>query len=292
MAGSLTEQSRAEELCLLACQPVIPPTPDAASRDAHLTALCARIAAATEPGAQDVVVLPELASMEYSDEAFTRLDALAEPLDGPSFEAFSKLAKTLRCTVVYGFARRTENGVTICQAVVGADGVLLGHYDKLHLAQFGASAEAAAFTPGDHLFSFTVKGLRLAPLICYDIRFADLAQRLASEGVDAVLQCSAYARDLSFHSWRPFVITRAMENGIAWLGLNRAGADWGGSIWCPGHADSDTPEQVFGTDEEFRLLSLPVDFRTGIAEKLPFLKDRRADYANLPMQKGASQEPD
>lgn len=283
MAGSPMEQSKPDELGLLACQPVIPATPDAAARDAHLATLCARIRAATEPGTQDIVVLPELASMEYSDEAFTRLDVLSEPLDGPSFQAFSKLARALGCPVVYGFARQTDEGVTICQAVVGAGGNLLGHYDKLHLAQFGASAEAAAFTPGDHLFSFSVKGLRLALLICYDIRFADLAQRLAAEGVDVVLQCSAYARDLSFHSWRPFVVTRAMENGMAWLGLNRAGPGWGGSIWCPGHADSNHPEQVFAADEEFRLLSLPTDFRDGIARKLPFLKDRRNDYDMLPM---------
>lgn len=166
---------------------------------------------------------------------------------------------------------------------MGPDGKLLGYYDKLHLAQFEASAEATAFTSGDHLFSFTVKGLRLAPLICYDIRFSDLAQTLATEGVDVVLQCSANARDLSFHSWRPFVVTRAMENGLAWLGLNRAGANWGGSIWCPGHADSDTPEQVFGADEEFRLLELPLDFRARIAEKLPFLKDWRSNYSLVPM---------
>lgn len=273
------------DLRLLACQIAIPSTPDEAARDQHLTALCQRLEAATQPGAQDVIVLPELASMEYSDAAFTRLDALAEPLDGPSFRAFSALAQKLRSTVVYGFARKNNGQVTICQAAVGPDGILLGHYDKLHLAQFGASGEAAAFAPGSHLFSFTVKGLRLAPLICYDIRFADLARRLADEGVDVVLQCSAYARDLSFHSWRPFVVTRSMENGIAWLGLNRAGPDWGGSIWCPGHADSDAPEQVFGIDETFQMLTLPLDFRARIAQRLPFLKDRRPDYPALAMKK-------
>ena len=271
-------------LRLLACQAAVPPTPDAAARDAHVAALCERIAAHTPPGSVDVIALPELSTMEYSDAAFLRLAQLAEPLDGPSLARFSALAGKLNATLVYGFARDTGSGVTICQAVIGPDGRLLGAYDKLHLAQFGASAEAAAFTAGDHLFSFEVKGLRIAPLICYDIRFAGLAQRLAREGVDVVLQCSAYARDISFHSWRPFVVTRAMENGLAWLGLNRAGDGWGGSIWCPGYADGEAPEQVFGTGEDFRELSLPLDFRATIAEKLPFLKDRREDYDALPMQ--------
>lgn len=271
------------ELRLLACQTAIPLTPDSTARDAHVAALCSRISAATEPGTLDLIVLPELSTIEYSDEAFTRIDGLAEPLIGPSYQRFAALAQNTNATVVYGFPRKTDTGTVICQAAVAPDGILLGHYDKLHLAQFGASAEAAAFRPGNHIFMFNIKGLKVALAICYDIRFLDLARRLAADRVDLVLQCSAYARDLSFHSWRSFVVTRAMENGFAWLGLNRAGVGWGGSIWCPGFADSVHPEQVFGSDEEFRPLNLPTDFRTRNAEKLPFLVDKRNDYAKLPV---------
>ncbi len=262
----------------------MPITPDAEARNAHVAALCKRLENAAIGQDLDLIVLPELSSMEYSDLAFTRLNALAEPGDGPTFQCFSALAQKLGTAIVFGFARQSERGTTICQAAIAPSGDLLGHYDKLHLAQFGASAEAGAFNAGDHLFCFSVKGLKIAPLICYDIRFPDLAARLAGEGVDVVMQCSAYARDLSFHSWRHFVVSRAMENGMAWLGLNRAGPDWGGSIWCPGYADGDDPEVVFGADEEFRRISLPLDFRRHVAERLPFLKDRRDDYNTLPVQ--------
>lgn len=271
------------DLTLLACQIAIPPTPDAPERDAHVAALTERIRLVAAPRQYDLIVLPELSTMEYSDAAFTWLDVLAEPLKGPSFRQFAQLAQDLQSTVVYGFARRDEVGRhLICQAAIGPDGRLLGHYDKLHLAQFGASAEAGVFQPGNHVFTLTVKGLRIAPLICYDIRFPGLMARLAREGVDVVLQCSAYARDLSFHSWQPFVVTRAMEHGFAWLGLNRAGDGWGGSIWCPGFADSDTPEVVLGRDEAFVPFVLPGDFRQTNLEKLPIGRDGRSDYADLP----------
>lgn len=273
-----------QSLHLLACQTKVPITADGPARDAHVAALCSRIGQTATTTSHDLIVMPELASIEYSDAAFARIDALTEPLDGPSFQQFAALAMTTKAVVVYGFARQSSAGPTICQAAVGPDGNLIGYYDKLHLAQFGASAETAAFVPGGHVFTFMVKGLKVALLICYDIRFSSIAARLAGESVDVVLQCSAYARDLSFHSWRHFVVTRAMENNIAWLGLNRAGEDWGGSIWCPGYADTDTPEQVFGTVEEFRPIDLPLDFRSQNAARLPFLRDGRTDYATLPVQ--------
>ncbi len=268
-------------LRILACQIAVPKIRDASARDAHLENLARLIAANASPCAQDVIVLPELSSIEYSDDAFDRLALLEEPLQGPSFRRFSELAAKLRTTIVYGFPRRGENGRHICQAAVGPDGRLLGWYDKLHIAQFGASAEAAHFQPGDKLFVFEVAGFKLAPMICYDIRFADLAARLAAEGVDVVLQSGAYYRDVSFHSWRPFVVTRAIENSVAWLGLNRAGENWGGSIWCPGYADDQTPEDVLGREETFWRVELPANFKAAAASRLPFQRDRRNDYSQL-----------
>lgn len=272
-------------LKLLACQAAIPETPDVAARDAHLAALAKRIRAEAAPGQYDLIVLPELSAIDYSRQAFSRLDILAEPLEGPSFEIFAALARALRATIVYGFPRRGEGGrFHIAQAAVGPEGELIGYYDKLHLAQFGASIEAGPFNAGEHLFIFEVKGLRVAPVICYDIRFPGLAARLAELDVDVVLQCSAYASDLSFHSWRPFVVTRAMEHGFAWLGLNRAGEGWGGSIWCPGFADEAAPELVCGCKEQFLPLQLSVQFRSELVERIPMAQDRRQDYQTLPLK--------
>ena len=272
------------DLSLLACQVAIPHTRDVGARAVHLADLAQKIRDATRPGIHDLIVLPELSSIEYSAEAFALVNDLAEPLDGPSFQTFSELAQELNTTIVYGFARSDRpHRPKICQAAVGPDGNLIGHYDKLHLAQFGDSAEAGAFAAGDHLFVFTVNGVNVAILICYDIRFPYLAKQLAQEQVDVVLQCSAYARDLSFHSWQPFVVTRAMEYGFAWLGLNRAGDHWGGSIWCPGFADEETPELVFGTEEVLQDLILPQGFRARNDARLPIHSDRRQDYEKLPM---------
>lgn len=55
-----------------------------------------------------------------------------------------------------------------------------------------------------------------------------------------------------FLAWHSFAVTRAMENQVYLLSLNRAGADYGGSVFCPPWLDDDHPPQFF------RLTSKPL----------------------------------
>lgn len=273
-------------LHLLACQIEIPRIRDAAARDAHLARTAEKIRQAIGLVPPDLVVLPELSAMEYSDDAFACLEALEEPLHGPSFETYSALARTIGAGIVYGFALRDGDARYICQAVVDSKGELVGHFEKLHIANYGDSAEAAHFSPGHRLFVFELRGLRIAPVICYDIRFPELTSRLVDLDVDVVLQCSAYATDLSFYSWRHFVVTRAMEAQVAWLGLNRAGDGWGGSVFSAPFVDASAPEQQLGKEERFWPIEIPSDQRARVRAITPYHADRRHDYAALPVIEG------
>ncbi len=273
-------------LHLLACQIEIPQIRDVAARDAHLARTAEKIRKAIGPVPPDLVVLPELSAMEYSYDAFACLGALEEPMYGPSFATYSRLARTIGSGIVYGFALRDGDARYICQAVVDSRGELVGHFEKLHLANYGASAEAAHFSPGHQLFIFEQRGLRIALLICYDIRFSELVRRLVELDVDVVLQCSAYTTDLSFYSWRHFVVTRAMEAQIAWLGLNRAGEGWGGSVFSAPFVDALAPEQQLGNEEKFWPIEIPSDQRARVRAITPYHADRRNDYAALPVIEG------
>jgi len=273
-------------LKLLACQVEIPPMTHAHERDAHLAALAARVRQQLAHSAADVVVLPELASMAYSRAAFGALDALAEPLDGVSYHTWARLAREHGVHVVYGFARRSVQGFSIAVGIVNPQGALLGHYDKLHLAQYGASMEKEYFRRGGHLFVFEVRGFRLAPIVCYDIRIPELARTLVvRHGVDAILHCGAYYRDASFHSWHAFVLTRALENQCYFLSLNRAGQEYGHSIFCgPWHDDSERPQVFSPRQSELRTLTLSRARLDAARHTYSFLADRLPDYADLPVQ--------
>lgn len=267
---------------LLACQIDIPPTPDAAARDAHLERVAERISYALAESPADLVVLPELASIDYSRAAFGRLEQLAEGLQGPSFECFREIAQRFDVAVVYGFPRRGEGGYHICQAVVGPDGELIGSYDKLHLAQYGASMEKEYFKRGSAPFSFTYRGLTIAPIICYDIRFPELCRTLVlDQGVDLILHCGAYARDPSFFTWHHFVVSRALENQIFFLSLNRAGKDFGASVFCPPWIDETTPPLVFPEEAEaFFHCDVDPARISAVREDYSFLADRLSAYGS------------
>lgn len=252
----------------------------AAKRDRHLQVSADKVRVALKANPADLVVLPELSSIDYSRTAFDNLETLAEPLDGASFVTWSDVARSHGCHVSYGFARRAEDGLFITIAVVGPDGALVGHYDKLHLAQYGASMEKEYFTRGDHLFTFELCGFRTAPIICYDIRIPELCRTLVIDhGVDLILHCGAYYRDESFATWHPFAVTRAMENQVYFLSLNRAGRNYGNSIFCLPWMDETTPSEQFEAQaEDLRFVTLSKNELRTTRRDYTFLGDRLPDY--------------
>ena len=194
-----------DTLSLLACQIEIPVTESAAARDRHLAESAAKVRDQLNRRNMDLVVLPELSSIDYSRAAFDRLDEISEPLEGASFAVWREVAMEFGVHVSYSFARKGQSGTFISIAVVGPDGALVGHYDKLHLCQYGASMEKEYFVGGNHIFTFKVNGLTISPIICYDIRIPELARTLTlKHDVDLILHCGAYYRDESFETWHSF----------------------------------------------------------------------------------------
>jgi omega-amidase len=269
-----------EHLSILACQVDVPLTRTSADRDAHLADMSAKVSGALAREHTDIVVLPELSSIEYSRHAFERLEELAEPLDGPSFETWRRISREFDTHVAFSFPRRAEEGCFITLAVTDPGGDLIGHYDKLYLAQFGASMEKEFFRRGSELFVFDVNDFRLGASICADIRIPELPRALTVEGrADLILHCGAYFRDQSFYSWHNFVVARALENQVFFLSLNRAGKDYGRSMFCPPWVDESHQPFIFENhDEQFvRLIAERGEIALA-RERFSFLKDRLAHH--------------
>lgn len=281
---------------MLACQIDIPPTTTVAARDSHLQRVASEVTRrvqqynaniqhravqqSNEKRTIQLVVLPELASIDYSRAAFEQLDSLAEPLQGKSAECWTRVATECNCHVAYGFARKDDTGYYISVAVAGPNGTLTGYYDKMHLAQYGASMEKEYFKRGTDLFTFDIDGFRLAPIICYDIRFPELSRSLAlHHRVDAILHCGAYYRDESFYTWHDFVRTRALENQLYFLSLNRAGDKYGHSLFCPPWVDNTIPYTAFDPHrEEFKVLTIDKHQMRQVRQTYSFLHDRLDTY--------------
>lgn len=275
-------------LKILACQLSIPNTRTVRERDEHLNISAEKASQWLNEKSADILLLPELSALEYSNTSFANLEELAEEDDGASYQTWSKVAKDHSCWVLYGYARRCkQNSYSIATGVISPEGTLHGVYEKLHLAQFGASEEKDYFnTPGSQLVVFECNGFTLAPIICYDVRFAELARTLVLQhDVDCILHTGAYARDPSFDSWHAFVKTRAMENQVYLVSLNRAGDYFGQSVFMPPWVDESIQPTFFADhQEQCLLLTLERKVLDCAREEFHFLDDRLASY-DLPLVK-------
>ena len=258
---------------ILAGQIDVPETRTAEAVRAHAHDTASRVRAAAAGKTFDLVLLPELSAIEYSDTAFAALPDLM-PAMVDVHAKFADLADDLGAPVCYGHPGDANGKATIRQTIVSPDGSVQLAYDKIHIAQFGDSHEAATFAPGSTPGLAEVGGRRVGVSICYDLRFPELYRALAvTGGADVILHPVAFARDVSFPSWHSFAITRAMENQVWFLSLNRAGVDWGKSILAPPAMDDDHLPLIFGDGEEFRLLDLDDAAIQRAREVLPFRKD-------------------
>jgi N-carbamoylputrescine amidase len=158
-------------------------------REHNTAAACAAIAEAAARGAA-IVVLPELVTSGYVlDRAGLLAQAESPGQSGVGLSAFRAAAARHRITVVAGFPERDSGRLYNSAAVITPDGQIAAVYRKLHLF----SAENHVFDRGDAgLPIVEVEGVRIAPLICFDLRFPEVIRILAVRGVDLITVPTAW----------------------------------------------------------------------------------------------------
>ena len=146
-------------------------------------------------GAQ-VVVLPELAVPWYTTKE-EDLARLAEPLWGPTVEAWASMAADHSGLIVGGLCERDGDQLYNSAIAVDQSGVI-GHYRKLHLF----AAEKKCFTPGDLGLPVVETPFgRLGMCICYDLRFVEVVRVLALSGADLICVPTAWITGFDTERW-------------------------------------------------------------------------------------------
>lgn len=143
-----------------------------------------------------LVVLPELIVSGYVADR-DRLSGVAEPLDGPTVAAWTRLASERDGWLAGGFCEREGDSLFNTAVLVGPGGVVL-HYRKLHLFK----DEKLAFAPGD--LGLPVAELpfgRVGLCVCYDLRFVETVRILALEGAELVCVPTAWVTGFDQQRW-------------------------------------------------------------------------------------------
>ncbi len=255
--------------------------------------------AAAKQGAE-IVCLPELFRSRYFCQTEDAgLFALAEPIPGPTSDAFVKLAAELDITIVASlFERRAPGLYHNTVAVADRGNGLAGIYRKMHIPDDPRYYEKYYFTPGDLGFKvFPVRHTAIGTLICWDQWYPEAARLTALRGAEILF----YPTAIGWHpeekaeygprqrdAWEIAQRAHAIANGCYVVAVNRFGFEpdpasktgggiefWGSSfvVGPDGAVIFRAPE----ADEVVHVTELDLGAITRQRHGWPFLRDRRID---------------
>jgi N-carbamoylputrescine amidase len=164
-------------------QTATPDKPDNVSRALAAVETAARTGAA-------LVAFAELAFERFHPQrpASGEPWRLAEPVPGPTTDAFCRKAKELGVVVVLNLYERDGEQAYDCSPVIDADGSLLGRTRMVHITDYACFHEQGYYTPGDTGAPvYTTAAGRVGVAICYDRHFPEYMRALALGGADLVV---------------------------------------------------------------------------------------------------------
>ena len=171
----------------------------------------------------DLVLLPEVFNTGFSMNPLR----LAEPPDGDTFRWMSGISSS-KGVVIAGTLLVSDGGRFYNRFVWVFPDETSGYYDKRHLFRMGSEGEHISSGSGRALFS--VKGWKIMPLTCYDLRFPVWSMNSYKDGgykYDLLVYLANWPSPRRYH-WRQLLVARAIENQAVVAGVNRTGIDGNG----------------------------------------------------------------
>jgi omega-amidase len=221
-----------------------------------------------------LLVLPEIWTTGY---ALKNINELAETIDGETLTMLRAFAKEKSIEIITGSIPIKENGKVYNNAfALNKTGDVIVSYRKLHL--FTLMGEERFFHPGEHTALFDLSSGKAGLIICYDIRFPELARTLALGGAKALFVPAEWPSLRGDH-WRTLNIARAIENQMFVIAVNCVGQHkqnvfYGHSMvidpWGEVRIEGNEQEAVLVTEIDFTMVE-------EVRAKMPIFTDRRPD---------------
>ena len=191
-------------------------------------------------GHTDLIVLPEMFTTGFSMAA----SSLAETMAGATVGWLREEAAAIGCAIT-GSLIVEEGGRHYNRLVWATPDGGCAHYDKRHL--FRMAREQEHYAAGDRRLVVELKGWRLCPLVCYDLRFPVWSR---SRGDYDVLLYVANWPSRRRSAWSALLRARAIENVCYVVGVNRVGKDGNGASYSGDSVALDFLGQVLGGDRD------------------------------------------
>ncbi|MFC2110312.1 amidohydrolase [Bacteroidota bacterium] len=216
----------------------------------------------------DLIVLPEMFSTGFDMEP----KIAAETMEGSAIKWMQATAKE-KITAIAGSLIIVENEQFYNRFVFVHPSGAMVHYDKKHLFSF--AGEDAIYTAGENRLIFEYKGWKIAPFICYDLRFPVWSRN--TELYDVAIYSANWPKP-RITAWDTLLKARAIENLSYVVGVNRIGID-GNNYEYSGHSQAFGPlGEELGTIPKNKTATLTISLEKNnlldTRQKFQFLNDR------------------
>lgn len=255
-------------------------------KNANLTRARALIEEARNHRAE-VVAFPEfLMAFSPASQHAKELAQLAEPIEGPFISTLRDSAKSSGVAVIATIYETCQAADRVFDTAVWIDpcGNIPSVYRKLHLYDAFGFKESDKFYPGEDIAPLVSSGEhRAGMMICYDVRFPEMARMLALAGADLLIAPSGWVQgDLKLEHWQTMIRARALENGCYVVAPDQVG-----NIYIGHSLVVDPLGRVLvdlGEKEDIAVVELDSNLVRETREKLPLFAHRRADVYAKHMQ--------
>ncbi|HID43123.1 MAG TPA: carbon-nitrogen family hydrolase [Archaeoglobaceae archaeon] len=205
-----------------------------------------------------LVVLPEVFNTGFFPENYDSIKNIKAEL-----ERILDFSAGVDSVIIAGVAEKT-NKKLYSTAVVIYGGKITGKYRKRRI--FPLTDEIKYFSAGNESGIFETPFGRIGLMICYEIRFPEIARELTFSDAVILIIPAQFPSERIEH-WRILLKARAIENQIFVTGANCSG--YGNSMivnpWGEVLAEAGNGEELIVAEIDLRNLE-------EIREKYPFLK--------------------
>jgi len=254
--------------------------PDNVSRAARL------IKDAASNGAK-VVVLPECFNSPYGTSYFPEY---AESIPGPSTDALRKSAQENNIYLIGGSIPE-KNGDKIYNTctVFDPDGKLVGTHRKMHLFNIDIPGkirfqESETLSPGKDFTMVDTPYCKIGVGICYDIRFAELAQVYARNDCKLLIYPGAFNMTTGPAHWELLQRARAVDNQVYVAAVSPA-RDEKANYVAWGHSTCVNPwgDVIATTEHSEDIVYVDIDLQRleEVRSQVPVTVQRRNDLYDV-----------
>ena len=253
-----------------------------AKKTENIRRAVSRIADAAKNGAK-LVSLPECCTCPYGNTYFPEY---AESIPGPATEAFACAARDHKVFLIAGsIPERDGDKLFNTSVVFGPEGDVIAKHRKMHLFDIDIPGkitfqESKTLTPGDSFTTFDTPFCKVGVGICYDMRFAEMAQVYRTRDCKLIVYPGAFNMTTGQAHWELIQRGRAVDNQVYVATVSPA-RDESASYVAWGHSTMVSPwgdvVAKAGSAEEVVYADIDLDYVDEIRGQIPLTNQRRHD---------------